>query len=138
MELLRSFEILLASLSSIAKLALESISVLCVLIGLFKTVQLALRVWFRQRKLENYPFNQLRLLFGSWLALALEFQLGADILATTVAPGLEDLGRLVVVALVRTFLNYFLGKELEAEMELENRKHEQTLKLAEEYGDRTL
>ncbi len=138
MELLRSFEILLASLSSIAKLALESISVLCVLIGLLKTVQLALRVWFRQRKLENYPFNQLRLLFGSWLALALEFQLGADILATTVAPGLEDLGRLVVVALVRTFLNYFLGKELEAEMELENRKHEQTLKLAEEYGDRTL
>jgi uncharacterized membrane protein len=54
-----------------------------------------------------------------WLALALEFQLGADILGTTVAPTLDSLTRLALIAVIRTFLNYFLGKELETELELE-------------------
>jgi uncharacterized membrane protein len=56
----------------------------------------------------------LRLQFGSWLALALEFQLGADIIATTVNPTLQSLGELGLLALIRTFLIFFLQKELEA------------------------
>ncbi|MEM9504770.1 MAG: DUF1622 domain-containing protein, partial [Cyanobacteria bacterium P01_E01_bin.43] len=76
----------------------------------------------RRQRGGDFPFNQLRLKFGTWLALALEFQLAADILATTVAPTMEDLGKLVIVAIVRTFLNYFLNKELEAEMEQERQK----------------
>jgi uncharacterized membrane protein len=52
-----------------------------------------------------------------WLALALEFQLAADILSTTVSPSLEALARLAIIAVIRTFLNYFLTKELEAESE---------------------
>jgi uncharacterized membrane protein len=136
MEFIESWEGGLASIVGVAKLALESISVFCVIVGLFKTVQLAMSLRFRHRgRPEGYPFNQVRLEFGTWLALALEFQLGADILGTTVAPSLQDLGRLAVVAIVRTFLNYFLGKELEAELELENRKREHELKLAQEYGE---
>jgi uncharacterized membrane protein len=54
-----------------------------------------------------------------WLALALEFQLGADILGTTVTPTLDSLTKLALIAVIRTFLNYFLSKELEAESELE-------------------
>ena len=61
----------------------------------------------------------MRLRFGLWLALALEFQLGADILSTTVAPTTQDLARLALIAIIRTFLNYFLSKEMEAEMALE-------------------
>ena len=52
-----------------------------------------------------------------WLILALEFQLAADILATTVAPSKEELIRLAIIAVIRTFLNYFLGKELDAQAE---------------------
>ncbi|MGL4906302.1 MAG: DUF1622 domain-containing protein, partial [Plesiomonas sp.] len=41
----------------------------------------------------------------------------ADILATTVAPNKEELVRLAIIALIRTFLNYFLAKELDAQVE---------------------
>ena len=59
-------------------------------------------------------FSEIRLHFGTWLALALELQLGADIVGTTVAPSFEALGKLGLIAVVRTFLNYFLQRELEA------------------------
>lgn len=100
---------------------LEAISVLCIIVGLFRTVQL----WFRLRRQSRgreFPFNQVRLAFGSWLALALEFQLGADILGTTVAPTVQDLARLGIIAVIRTFLNYFLGKEMEMELALERER----------------
>ena len=40
-------------------------------------------------------------------------QLGADIVATSYAPTWDELGRLAVVAVVRTFLSYFLDREME-------------------------
>ncbi|MCU0524382.1 MAG: DUF1622 domain-containing protein [Elainella sp. Prado103] len=96
-------------------LTLEFISVGCVSIGLIKTIQLAATL---KRHRYRHPFNLVRLRFGIWLALALEFQLGADILATTVAPSFEELGKLGLIAVIRTFLNYFLGKELELEFQI--------------------
>ncbi len=56
--------------------------------------------------------------FGSWLSLALEFQLGADIVATTASPNRDNLIQLAVVAVIRTFLNVFLERELEAAQRL--------------------
>lgn len=103
---------------SLAKLILEAVSVLCIIMGLAATVRLVVR---RPRLLGDLPFFQLRLCLGSWLALALEFQLGADILATTLAPTLRSLARLGAIALIRTFLNYFLSKELETERELQKK-----------------
>ncbi|MGB3202066.1 MAG: DUF1622 domain-containing protein [Nodosilinea sp.] len=107
----------------ITRFCLEAISVLCVLMGLIKTVGLAIHL-NRQRRKEGFPFNQVRLKFGLWLALALEFQLGADILSTTVAPTTQDLVKLALIAIIRTFLNYFLGKEMAAEMDLERDRQE--------------
>lgn len=66
-----------------------------------------------------FPSLLVRLRFGIWLALALEFQLGADILATTITSNLEALGKLAAIAVIRTFLNYFLNKELETVYELQ-------------------
>lgn len=106
---------------TVTEFVLETISVLCVIFGLIKTSQLAITLSRRHRRNTPYPFNKIRLRFGIWLALALEFQLGADILTTTIAPSLEELGKLALIAVVRTFLNYFLGKELETEYELEER-----------------
>jgi uncharacterized membrane protein len=77
----------------------------------------------RSRITGSIQFIEIRLCFGSWLALALEFQLGADILNTTVAPSFEALGKLGIIALIRTFLNYFLSKELENEIALKE-KHQ--------------
>ena len=57
----------------------------------------------------------MRLRFGAWLSLALEFQLGADIVATTTTPSGAHLIQLGVVAVIRTLLNVFLARDLEAE-----------------------
>jgi uncharacterized membrane protein len=51
--------------------------------------------------------------YARWLVAALTFQLGADIVATSYAPTWDELGRLAVVAVVRTFLSYFLDREME-------------------------
>ncbi len=116
MEILHSLESGLSGIVSLGKLCLETISVFCVLFGLVKTVQLAFKLSRFQD--DTFPFIQLRLRFGVWLALALEFQLGADILATTIAPSNSALIRLGAIALIRTFLNYFLNKEIEKEFKL--------------------
>lgn len=52
--------------------------------------------------------------FGIWLVLGLEFQLAADIVETVVSPDWVDIGQLGAIAVIRTFLNYFLEKDLEA------------------------
>lgn len=54
----------------------------------------------------------LRMQFGSAVAVSLELLLGADVLATAVAPSWDDIGKLAAIAVLRTALNYFLGKEL--------------------------
>src|SRR5690349_2175958 len=51
--------------------------------------------------------------FGVWLLLGLEFELAADIINTVVAPDWTDLGELAAIAVIRTFLNYVLERDLE-------------------------
>jgi len=58
------------------------------------------------------PKEEIRLALGRSLALALEFELGADILKTAVAPTWNDIGLLGAIAVLRTALNYFLEREL--------------------------
>lgn len=54
-----------------------------------------------------------RLRLGRWLALALEFELGADILRTAIAPTWNEIGQLAAIATIRTLLNYFLQEEID-------------------------
>lgn len=56
--------------------------------------------------------QKVRIQFGSSLALSLELLLGADILATAIAPTWDDIGKLAAIAVLRTALNYFLEREL--------------------------
>jgi uncharacterized membrane protein len=100
----------------LSKLCLELFAVFCVLFGLIKTIITA--VQFRRRHQGEVPLIELRICFGLWLALALEFQLGSDILATTIAPSLDSLLQLAIIAIIRTFLNYFLNQELEKQLEM--------------------
>lgn len=64
-------------------------------------------------QLEN--FNRVRLTLARFLALALEFQLGADILSTAIAPSWDQIGKLGAIAVIRTALNYFLMREMREE-----------------------
>ncbi|NVI30994.1 DUF1622 domain-containing protein [Streptomyces albidoflavus] len=60
-------------------------------------------------------FNRIRLSLGRFLALGLEFQLAGDVLRTAIAPSFDQIGQLAAIAAIRTGLNFFLGREIEAE-----------------------
>src|SRR5262245_57771110 len=51
--------------------------------------------------------------YARWLVAGLTFQLAADILETSIAPGWDDIGRVAAIAVIRTALNYFLERDLE-------------------------
>jgi uncharacterized membrane protein len=51
--------------------------------------------------------------FAVWLLLGLEFELAADVVRTALSPTWQDLGQLAAIAGIRTFLNFFLERDLE-------------------------
>jgi len=50
--------------------------------------------------------------YARWLITGLTFQLAADIIETTIRTDWQSIGRLAAVAVIRTFLNYFLERDL--------------------------
>ena len=50
--------------------------------------------------------------FGGWLILGLEFELAADIIRTAISPTWSAIGQLAAIAAIRTFLNYFLERDI--------------------------
>lgn len=106
---------LLGGVAEALKLVLEGAALIAVICGIVSAASLAASV---ARTRSATALIDLRIRFGSWLAVALEFQLGADIVATTVGPSADALMQLGLVALIRTFLNFFLGRELAEQAKL--------------------
>jgi uncharacterized membrane protein len=75
------------------------------------------------------PRESIRLKLGRWLALALEFQLAADILKTAVAPSWDDIGKVAAIIVLRTMLNFFLEREI-ASFERQLRENQPQAKAA--------
>src|SRR5262249_59648241 len=55
--------------------------------------------------------------FGMWLILGLEFMLAPDIVRTAYSPTWPQTGQLAAIALIQTFLNYFLESDVEKDTE---------------------
>jgi len=51
--------------------------------------------------------------YARWLVAGLTFQLAADIIETAITSDWESIARLAAIALIRTFLNYFLERDLQ-------------------------
>src|SRR5215213_10517700 len=94
------------------RLVVEAIGAAVVGFGVFATTY---RYVLTLVGLREYSNNEIRLYLGRYLALGLEFQVGADILFTAVAPTLDDVILLGAIATIRTVLNYFLSQELARE-----------------------
>jgi uncharacterized membrane protein len=92
------------------KLGIEAMGALVIFAGAILAARRFLSGGFPPGPAE---FTAVRLTLARFLALALEFQLGADILSTAVAPSWEAIGKLGAIAVIRTALNWFLSKELE-------------------------
>ena len=110
MELIEHLEGGLRLIATLIKILLEAFGIFTILIGVILNGRQAMLLLSHP---STRVYIHVRARFGRALALALEFQLGADILSTAVAPSFESLGKLGAIAVIRTFLNYFLAKELE-------------------------
>ena len=77
----------------------------------------AFKLFFFRRNVPEEAKEELRLRLGRWLAVALEFELAADILRTAVAPTWDEIGKLAAIVVLRTVLNFFLQKEIEKSAE---------------------
>jgi uncharacterized membrane protein len=62
--------------------------------------------------------------YARWLVAGLTFQLAADIIESSISTSWESVGRLAAIAVIRTFLNYFLERDLSEvrEREIESEK----------------
>jgi uncharacterized membrane protein len=50
--------------------------------------------------------------YARFLVVALTFQLAADIIETSISTNWEAIGRLGAIAVIRTFLEFFLGRDV--------------------------
>ena len=90
------------------------IDVLALAIVIFATLEAfvsALRFMFSPGSADQRQTIWLR--YARWLVAALTFQLAADIIETSVTTSWEALARLAAIAFVRTFLNYFLERDVD-------------------------
>ena len=94
------------------KLAIEAVGATFIGLGMILT---SLRFATSSFPPTTSDFIAARLTLARFLAIALEFQLGADILSTAVAPSWDAIGKLGAIAVIRTALNYFLGREMQEE-----------------------
>ncbi|WP_420596402.1 DUF1622 domain-containing protein [Deinococcus sp.] len=79
----------------------------------------ALRVFFVRPAAPDEAKQNVRLKLAQWLAVALEFELAADILRTAIAPTWDEIGKLAAIAALRTLLNYFLQQEIDSQAKRE-------------------
>jgi len=57
--------------------------------------------------------------YARWLIAGLTFQLAADIIETAITTDWVTIGRVAAIAVIRTFLNYFLERDLAEARELQ-------------------
>jgi len=85
--------------------------VLVVIVGAVQALALvAAAIW--QGEADSPRGREIWLKFATWILLALEFALAADLVRTAVAPTWDDISKLAVIATIRTMLNYFLAKDI--------------------------
>ena len=89
--------------------AVELAAAIIIAVALIEAFYGLIRKFIGKANLTN---EMIRIRFGSYVAVALELLLGADVLATAVAPTWNDIGKLAAIAVLRTALNFFLEREL--------------------------
>jgi len=72
-------------------------------------------------RLPAHERRDIWLRFARWLVAALTFQLAADIIESSITTSWESVARLGAVAVIRTFLNYFLERDV---AETRERQHQ--------------
>jgi uncharacterized membrane protein len=111
----------LKGIAAYVSLGLQAVALLVIVIGAIEAVIHISRVML-ERHAANTDKRAVWLEFARWLVAGLTFQLAADIVQTTVAPSWDEIGRLAAIAAIRTFLTFFLDRDIDTMREFQRRR----------------
>ena len=98
---------------------IDAFALLVIVLGTLEAFVNGLRMMLSS--VSSHVKRDVWLRYARWLVVGLTFQLAADIIETSISTSWEAIGRLAAIAVIRTFLNYFLERDL---AELRERQHE--------------
>jgi uncharacterized membrane protein len=99
------------AVSESAITVLDAIALLAIALG---TVEVIVRIAHAYLFM-NADMRELRdawIRYARWLVAALTFQLAADLVETSISTSWVTVGRVGAIAVIRTFLEYFLDRDL--------------------------
>lgn len=99
--------------------AIELVAITVISIGVIEAVIGMVRVGIHTQDRRLVWLN-----FARWLVAGLTFQLAADVVNTSFDPTWDEIGHLGAIAVIRTFLSFFLDREMEAKSERLEQAHE--------------
>lgn len=105
----------LINIFEILYIAIGTSGVAIIVWGVVLTIYRLLKLEFsRLKKKSIYREREsVRHQFASYLLLALEFLIAADIIATVIHPTFEEIAILASIVIIRTIVSYFLEKEID-------------------------
>lgn len=110
----------LVAVSEPAIVVIDAIAMLVILAATVHTFVWMLRIALSRDAYDNHHRRDVWLSYGRWLVAGLTFQLAADVVESSVVPTWQGIGQLAAIAVIRTFLNYFLERDI---AEIRERQH---------------
>jgi uncharacterized membrane protein len=102
---------LLGTATEFTVFIIDGMALVIIAIGTIEAFVKAILMIIRGTRSIN-EFRDVYVHYARYLVAALTFQLAADILETAIAPTWTDIGYLGAIAVIRTFLNFFLERDL--------------------------
>jgi len=105
---------LLAVIAENTIMIIHAMALVIIAIGTIQAFLLSFRAIFNPSPTGD-SFHYIYSQYARYLVGGLTFQLAADIIESSLATswGWDELGRLAAIAVIRTFLNFFLERDLE-------------------------
>ncbi|MFL5130951.1 MAG: DUF1622 domain-containing protein [Microvirga sp.] len=94
-----------------AILVIDAMALVVIVFGTVEAFVTGLRLMIT-RSANGAEKREVWLRYGRALVAGLTFQLAADIIETSITTDWEAVGRIAAIAVIRTFLNYFLERDL--------------------------
>lgn len=107
-------------------LLIHTMALLVVAFGTVQAFVVSVRGMF-DRSPTGLRFRSGYVQYARWLVAGLTFQLAADVIATAFSPSWEEVGHLAAISVIRTFVNYFLERDMAEQEKREAETHRVSL-----------
>ena len=103
-------------------LLIDAMALILIVLGSVEAFVGAIRGGFGN--IPNQKAREIWLRYARWLVAGLTFQLAADVLESATTQDWQSLARLGAIAVIRTFLSYFLERDVEEVRERQRKSAE--------------